>query len=121
MLSRLEKLAAALAPFRALAYLVGIGCAALALYALLGAPQQQGDLLLIPGLLGTLWALLFVVLIGFFRRVPAPADAGDPFLRRLKARCHRFLYIVLGVLFIVLSLTLLGISFRLVSVWVANP
>jgi len=67
-------------------------------------------------LLGCIWLLLFNLVTNVFINIPIQATESDSTFRRIKLKLARFLYFILAMFFVVLTLTILFLSIRLLRV-----
>lgn len=112
MLSFLHKLALRLIWIKPVCIVVAVlGVLATAVAVFIDTPFWQSALE--PSVVMTLWGMMLYAFVQLFRAVPEPAQPNDKFFRKLTAWIKRFLYSVLAVLVIVLTLTLLWLSVRL--------
>jgi hypothetical protein len=100
--------------------LVGAVCVCLFLYAIFSSSSHSQDVYLIPSLIGFFWALLFNILVSAFLNVPKKPDSKDKLFKRLSVRIKRGCYHLLGIMFIILSLAVLVLSFKMVGIWRAE-
>jgi hypothetical protein len=115
LLFRLHKLALELRPLLPFCYLLGFGGAALTLYLLFRQSASSSQLLSVAlGL--TVWALLLFAFIRLFQSIPSPVLPGDSFFERLWSRCKLALYHVLALAVVIISVVLLSMSLKLLSI-----
>jgi phosphoglycerol transferase MdoB-like AlkP superfamily enzyme len=115
LLLRLHRLARWLRPLLPWCHAIGFGAAALALY--LVFRDDSGATQLLAVALGvTVWALMLFAFIRLFQSIPAPVLPGDSFLERLRARCKLGLYQLLALSVLLVSLALVVMSLKLLSV-----
>ncbi len=84
---------------------------------ILDIPYFQSGEYLIPSLVGTLWSALFFVLVSAFPYVPTAPQKNDTFLFKMKRRIQRGLFYMLGVIFIVSTIGVIFLSFKLFGIW----
>ncbi len=117
MLSTIQRTAAALQwvkkPILGLAMLFLLAI----FYILFTSPSHEGDRYLIPCTIGLLWSLSTFTFIINFCSLPPPMEKSAPFFSRLKRRLHRLWYGVLASLFFAATMSVLIVSYRLLSVW----
>ncbi|MEM7283201.1 MAG: hypothetical protein AAF438_16415 [Pseudomonadota bacterium] len=75
------------------------------------------DKFLIPILVGLLWSLFLYSFIGLFQEIPGPSKEKLGFFGRIKVKIKLGLYWLLGCVSILISIAVLVVSFRLISVW----
>ncbi|UHD18768.1 hypothetical protein [Thiocapsa bogorovii] len=93
--------------------LVGALAAGISLVAFEAA---QGDLVLFPALVVLLWAVLGVVFIDLFTRVPKVPEAGSGWRRRMRGLLRR-LYWLLATGFLILGLIAVDVSLSIAREW----
>lgn len=94
---------------------LGAASSCLFAYALLNSPEL--DAYIIPTTVGMLWSLLLFVLATAFPNLPRRPVEGDKFLRRLKLRMSRGFFYSLGFVFILLSIAAVLLSLKLLGIW----
>jgi hypothetical protein len=67
-------------------------------------------------LLGLAWLALVNLMIQVFTRVPVASHSKMSFLARIRNRLHRGLYYALSFVFIVMSIAVIVLSFRMLRV-----
>lgn len=96
-------------------YLLGFGGAALTVYLLFREAAASNQLLGVAlGL--TVWALLLFAFIRLFQSIPPPVLPGDSFLERLWSRVKLALYHLLALGVVIISVVLLSMSLKLLSI-----
>lgn len=80
-------------------------------------PGPSGDSVLLPMLLGCVWALSGFLFIYLFEAVPPPPDRDIGLLARFQRRLVRGLYWLLSLAFFVLGALVLMMSFRMLREW----
>lgn len=86
-------------------------------WVLAGAPAQLQDRWLIPSVLVSVWLLLLASGLNMFARVPAMAELQAPWWSRVKARLHRGLYHLFAWFMLLVSLSLVVVTFQLAGAW----
>ncbi|MGO4894268.1 hypothetical protein [Flavobacterium sp. W21_SRS_FM6] len=104
-------------PFIAVLALASFGLFVACLFKVI---DSADDKLLIPSLMSFLWSGLLFGLITWFPAVSPKADKAERVVVRIKVFFNRLCFFVLGIVFFVLSTTLLIISFRLIRVWLTE-
>ena len=117
MIENISVLSRKLYWFKPFTYLIGVGFLCLFIYTLLVSDSSAQDVYLIPSIVGILWCLIFNILITLFRVVPSKPDAKAKLFVKLKARLDRGIYYLFALIFIVLSIAVLVMSFRLFGIW----
>jgi len=80
----------------------------------------NSEILFIPSLLGGLWSALYFVFLSAFMAVPPIPGSDVKFFAKIKMRILRGIYYLLGTIFIVLTLAIIVISFKLSGIWRAE-
>ena len=106
-----------LKPFVAL---FGLICVGVFVLSLLNFGYFKSEILLIPSLLGGLWSALYFILLIAFTSLPPKPGSEVKFFAKIKMRLLRGIYYLLGTTFIVLTLAVIVISFKLSGVWRAE-
>ena len=117
MLESFQKFALFLQPVKPLAFAGLFLFAVMFAWNTIGAADGSGELMVIPSIVGFLWALSVYSFIASFQHVPVKADSQDSFLAKLKAAFRRAPYWVLAFLALTSSVAILVLSYRLFSVW----
>jgi hypothetical protein len=117
MLERLQTVALMLRPVLPLAVVLGVGGAAVFLWAATRTGPTQGDALLIPGALAILWGAVLFAFITGFRNVPAPPRPVQPLWARTRARLTRGFHTLIAWIMLGATAVALFVSFRLLSLW----
>lgn len=87
------------------------------LWVLAGAPAALQDRWLIPAVLAAVWLLLLVSGLNMFARVPAMATADMSWWTRFKSRLHRGMYHLFAWFMLLVSLSLIVVTFQLTGAW----
>jgi len=109
LLTFFERLTARLSFLRPACLLAALAGLALLLLSLFG---KNSESLLMPGLLLLIWSLLSFSFLTLFGSLPAQPAANQGFFSRLKARFLRLIYWLLALLFVLLTLGILGMTLR---------
>ncbi len=117
MLEKLQRLARSVRVLKTPLLLLGAVCLALAVTIVLRSRSHADDRLLIPSVLGFLWALTFATFITTFQQVPGKAAPSERLLRRLGHSLTRLWQWIIGLLFLAASLALAAFTFRLIFIW----
>lgn len=120
MIERLRAIATILQHFKALIVVLGLGAITVFALSLLDSPWLDGELWLIPSLIGICWAFSLFAFMGLFRNVPMAVDPSKPWRARLAIRFHRGLYGILAILMLSFTLALLILSYQLLRTWLMN-
>jgi len=120
MLDRLNRLARLLRPLQGvLLMLTAVTLIAMVLL-LLNGDSQGDDRYLIPTLIAFLWFLSSYTLITNFQVLPARPSEQQGLLNRTRRHLLRGWYRLIGLLFILSNLALIGLSWRLLAVWLKD-
>jgi len=80
----------------------------------------KDDIYLIPSLVGALWAGLLFNLVHVFPHLPQKPNKDIALLSRLKLRLIRFIFSFLALGFLVLTVVVVMLSFKLLGIWRAD-
>jgi len=118
MISCLDKISSVLRPLHKFTYLLAIVLIANIAYQLvfsvMPSVAQSNELML--NFLALAWLLLVNLMIQVFSRVPVTLQSKTSFLARIKNKFHRGLYYVLSLIFIVISIAVILLSFRMLRI-----
>jgi len=115
MLEKLHNLAVKLAWIQPVAVVAGLSALLAAGYLAIGQSALT-DQYLIPAILLFCWCLLVFTLVGMFRAPPPVIDRSMGFFRRQLVRFHRFLRSLVALAFLSLTVALIVLSYRLVTI-----
>lgn len=87
-------------------------------WVLAGASAELQDRWLIPVVLVSVWLLLLASGLNMFARVPAMAEVHMSWWTRVKIRLHRGLYHLFAWFMLLVSLSLVVVTFQLAAAWV---
>ena len=73
-------------------FIVGVVLTSFFAFILIRSDLFESDIYLIPSILGSVWAWLFLFLVTSFTNVPNVPDTELGFFKRLKIRLKRFLF-----------------------------
>ncbi|MFB1488805.1 MULTISPECIES: hypothetical protein [unclassified Thiocapsa] len=116
MLDLMQHIALRCAPARAVLMGLALVGALAAGISLVAFEAAKGDLVLFPALVVLLWAVLGVVFIDLFARIPRAPEAGGGWRRWLRWVLRR-LYWLLAMGFLILSLVAVDVSFSITREW----
>jgi hypothetical protein len=116
MLDLMQHIAVRFAPARAVLMGLALVGALAAGISLVAFEAAEGDLVLFPALVVLLWAVLGVVFIDLFARIPRAPEAGGGW-RRWMRRVLRRLYWLLAMGFLILGLIAVDVSFSIAREW----
>jgi fatty acid desaturase len=120
MIDILTHIAKALQFLRLPAVAIGLLCLAIMTTIIIRSNSHEGDLYLIPSVVGILWSVTTYGFLVNFHSVPHKADRSWRFFRRLKRNIARAGYWLMGVLFIGTTLGALLVSYRLIRIWLKD-
>ncbi|MFT5727100.1 MAG: hypothetical protein ACI8PB_001232 [Desulforhopalus sp.] len=86
-------------------------------YVVLIEGSADKDVYIIPSIVVVLWSLVCSLLLSVFPYVPPKPDKQQRFYKRIKIRLARGSYHLGSLVFCVLSVSVVWLTFRLISVW----
>lgn len=86
-------------------------------WVLAGAPAALQDRWLIPAVLVSVWLLLLASGLNMFAQVPTAAEPQMSWWTRVKTRLHRGLYHLFAWFMLLVSLSLIVVTFQLTAAW----
>lgn len=116
MLDLMQQIAVRFAPARAFFIGLSVVGALAAGISLVAFEAAEGDLILFPALVVLLWAVLGVVFIDLFARIPRVPEAGGGWRRWMRGMLRR-LYWLLAMGFLILGLIAVDVSFSIAREW----
>ena len=116
MLDLMQHIAVRCAPARAVLMGLALVGALAAGISLVAFEAAKGDLILFPALVLLLWAVLGVVFIDLFARIPMAPVAGGGWRRWLRGLLRR-LYSLLAAGFLILGLVAVDVSLSIAREW----
>jgi hypothetical protein len=116
MLDLMQHIAVRCAPARAALMGLAVVGALVAGISLVAFEAATGDLVLFPALVVLLWAVLGVVFIDLFTRIPRVPEAGGGWRRWMRGLLRR-LYWLLATGFLILGLIAVDVSFSIAREW----
>ena len=120
MIDKLKRIAQAIQVLRLPSLGVGlISLASLVAIVLIFA-AGQGDLFIIPCVVGSLWGLSTYTFIVTFRAVPDKPNAPLKFFSNLKHTITRVWYGLVGVFFLGATAAMLVVTIRMVLIWLRD-
>ncbi|MFK7863431.1 MAG: hypothetical protein AB8B95_04290 [Pseudohongiellaceae bacterium] len=117
MLERLQTIAKVFSRIRWLLFLLGIVGALGFAASLFELSILQGQQLMMPSLVVLFWASTCLCFISLFSQVPPAIEPDAGAIQRWKRGIHRASYRVLGTLMVLLSLSLVILSYQLIRAW----
>ncbi|MBV1879138.1 MAG: hypothetical protein KUG79_15965 [Pseudomonadales bacterium] len=105
---------------KVLVCLLGVCFFGLFVSSIFNVPATNSDEYLLPSVVGVIWSALFFLLIATFSNIPSKPLKQDKFFVKLKVRIKRSGYHVLGVIFVVLTIAVLMLSFKMFGIWHAQ-
>lgn len=117
MLDSLILLSSKLRWSKPLVLLLGIIFTGVFAASILDIGRFESEIYIIPSLVGMLWSVLFFVLINTFPYVPPKPTKDLSFFTRLKIRFQRFIYTILGLAILILTIAVLILSLKMFSIW----
>lgn len=118
MFTLLIKLSTALKPFHKLTYLLALLIIANVAYQLFFSTKsiQAVDKEAMFSLLALAWLALINLMLRVFTQINENNENKQPFFTRIKNKLHQWLYYVLSLVFIGVSISLIILSFRMLSI-----
>lgn len=116
MLDLMQQIAVRFAPARAFFIGLSVVGALAAGISLVAFEAAEGDLVLFPALVVLLWAVLGVVFIDLFARIPRAPEACGGWRRWMRGMLRR-LYWLLAMGFLILGLIAVDVSFSIAREW----
>ena len=86
-------------------------------YVVFFASGADKDVYVIPCIVSVLWSLVCWLLLSLFPYVPPMAEKQERFSIRLKTALVRGAYHICSLLFVLLSVVVLLLTFKLLNVW----
>jgi len=120
MIDRFRNIAHSVSWLRTPSILIGVTCLIGFVYIVLTSTSHEGDTLLIPSIVGFIWATTTAALLSTFANVPPIPDPKYSFFRRVWIRVIRGWYWAIGLLFIATSFAALILTYRMISIWVSD-
>lgn len=118
MVTFLVKISLALKPFNKFIYLLAILFIINIGYQLVfsAVPSVAESNKIMVNFLALAWLLLINLMIQVFSRLPVASQSKTSFLARIKNKLHRGIYYLLSLVFIVISIAVILLSFRMLRV-----
>jgi len=120
MLETLSSISSKVHWLRPMVVFIGLACLALFFSSLFNIGYYIEEVYLIPSLAGFIWSLLLFIMLNAFINIPIKSDKKVTFISNIKYWFVRLGYRILTVIFLVMTVAGLILSFRLFSVWFAN-
>lgn len=118
MIDRFRSIAIAGKRFKPLAVFVGIVAITIIGLEVLGIVGASGDdFLVVPSIVILLWAIVLWTILHSFPGVPERLDRGARFFKRIKNKMVRLIYYLLAMLFVVTTVMVILLSFKLLKIW----
>jgi len=120
MIERLEKFASQFYWLKPILLILAGLSLATSLLVMLQSTSVSEDVLLIPALLVFCWCCITYSVLNLFVLVPARADKNSGLWNRCKIAAIRGCYLLLATLTIILTLTLVLVSYQLIRTWLRS-
>ena len=120
MLETLSLISSKFRCLRPIVSVVGLGCLGLFCCSLFNIGHFVEEEYLIPSLAGFIWSVLFFILLNAFVNIPIKSDKKVAFFAKIKNWFVRLGFRILSVIFLLMTIAGLVLSFRLFSIWFAN-
>jgi len=117
MIDKFQRVAESIQFLRIPAIVLGILCLGIIAVVLLGLGSGAINQILVPSLIGLIWALATYSFVVTFEKIPAPADQSFGFLAKIKRKLSRAWYWLVAVAFVGTTVFALILSGRLLSIW----
>lgn len=117
MLERLQTIAKLVSRAKWLLFLVGLVGALGFTASLFELPLLHGQQLMMPSLVALFWATTGVCFVAIFEHIPPTADPDAGIVQRWASALRRGGYRLLGGLMLLLSLSLVVLSYQLIRAW----
>ena len=82
--------------------------------------SPESDRFLIPSIVGLLWAISTYSFIVTFRSVPEKSNISLKFFSKLKRNISRGWYWFIGIVFLGTTVSVMFVTYRLVSIWLRD-
>ncbi len=86
-------------------------------YVMLFVDGTEKDIYLIPCIVSVLWSLICWLILSFFPNVPSRVSKQQRFTVRIKNTIVRGIYYLILLVFFILSVLVLVLTFKLLNVW----
>ncbi len=113
----IEKYADKLLPFKPFILLIILLSFISVITIVVTSDSHQEDVFLIPSILLLIWSLVFFNLINLFANAPRKPTKNDAFFLKIKIRLKRAWYHFLSLIFILISITAIFFTMKLLGVW----
>jgi hypothetical protein len=120
MIDRFRRIAQTLQFLRLPSVAIGLVCLASMVVIVLTSEGHQQDTLLIPSLVGLLWAVTTHAFLATFRFAPEKADPSWGIVRRLGRYLRRAWYWAIGIVFLATTTAAVFVTYRMVSAWLRD-
>ena len=89
-------------------------------YVVIFEQENDKDIFIIPSIVGALWSLVCSLLLLVFPYVPTKPDKQLDFFKRFKVLCVRAGYHLASLVFVLMSISVVVLTFKLLNVWYAD-
>ena len=120
MLETLSSIASRLRWLRPLVLILGLVCLGIFGSSLFDVGYFINEVYLIPSLAGFIWSVLLFIMLNAFVNFPIKPNQKITFFTKIKYWFVRLGYNMLAVIFLLMTVAGLILSFRLFGVWFAN-
>ena len=120
MLKTLSSVSSKVTWLKPIVVMTGLACLAIFCSSLFNLGYYIEEVYLIPSLAGLIWSLLLFIMLKTFVNIPIKSDETLTFISKIKYWFVRLGYRILTVIFLLMTVAGLILSFRLFSVWFAN-
>jgi hypothetical protein len=120
MLETLSLISSKVHWLRPIVVFIGLTCLAIFCSSLFNIGYYIEEVYLIPSLAGFIWSLLLFIMLNTFVNLPIKSNKKVTFFSKIKYWFVRLGYRILTVIFLLMTVAGLILSFRLFIVWFAN-
>lgn len=117
MLETLASITSKVRWLRPIVVVLGLACLAIFSSSLFNIGYYTEEAYLIPSLVGFVWSLLLFIMLNAFVNIPIKSDNKVAFFTNIKYWFVRLGYRILTIIFMLMTVAGLILSFRLFSVW----
>ncbi len=120
MIDRFAKVANTLQILRLPSVIAGVLSSAAMLTVIITSKTHESDFYLIPSSVGLLWSIATYSFLVNFQSVPNKAESSWSLFERIKRNAIRAWYWLIAVLFVVTTIAVMAISYRMIAVWLRD-
>ena len=120
MIDRLQRIAQSIQILRLPSIAIGLISLVSMVVIIFTSKSHEGDRLLIPSVVGVLWAMTTYAYLVTFRSVPEKASKTWSIFSRLKRNISRGWYWFISIVFLGTTVAAIFITIRMVSIWLRD-